>query len=310
MTTHSHLSKVTQALTALSTVISGKEAVLKKCLACLLADGHVLLEDVPGTGKTSLAQSLSKVLGLDYSRIQFTADLLPADVLGSMIFEQDSNQFRFQRGPVFCQLLLADEINRSTPKTQSALLEAMAEHQVTVDGEAYPLDQPFFVIATQNPQTQFGTFALPESQLDRFMLSMSVGYPDESSERALLKGDTGRFNIKNLQSVFSTENILSMRTAVAEIHCSDALIDYILRLVKASRNHKQLSYGVSPRGALALVSVVKAWAFIHDRDYVIPEDVQALLHNAWHHRLVHAAQSSVEASAVLDEILSSTAVAQ
>ena len=295
-------------VSTLSTVIQGKDLQIKKSLACLLASGHILFEDLPGTGKTSIAQALSKVLGLDYSRIQFTSDLLPADVLGAMIFEQSSNQFHFQKGPVFTQLLLADEINRSSAKTQSALLEAMAEEQITVDGDAYPLDKPFFVIATQNPQSQFGTFPLPESQLDRFMLSVSIGYPDFESEKSLLRGDTGRGNIAKLASVLNAETILSLREEVKSVHCSDSLLDYVLRLVKATRSHVKLSYGISPRGALALVEAAKAWAFIHQRDYVIPEDVQALLMNAWQHRLLYAASSSIEAGAIIEQILENTVV--
>lgn len=299
---------ISQSLASISMVIGGKDEQLKKSLACIFAGGHILFEDLPGTGKTSIAQALSKTLGLDYSRIQFTSDLLPSDVIGSVIFEQSSNSFSFQQGPIFTQLLLADEINRTTPKTQSALLEAMAEQQVTVDGKTYRLSQPFFVIATQNPQTQFGTFALPESQLDRFMLSLSLGYPDIQSEKALLKGQTGRSKLNTLVSSFSAETINTIKQAVEQVHVSDALVDYVLRLVTQTREHPQLEYGISPRGALALTSVAKAWAFIHDRDYVIPEDIQALLLNTWQHRLVHAASSAVEARTIIHQLLDDTAV--
>lgn len=299
---------ISQSLASIATVIGGKDEQLKKSLACLFAGGHILFEDLPGTGKTSVAQALSKVLGLDYSRIQFTSDLLPSDVIGSVIFEQSSNSFSFQKGPVFTQLLLADEINRTTPKTQSALLEAMAEQQVTVDGKTYPLLQPFFVIATQNPQTQFGTFALPESQLDRFMLSLSLGYPDIESEKALLKGETGRSKLTVLQASFSAETINTIKLTVEKVHLSDALVDYVLRLVTQTREHAQLEYGISPRGALALTSAAKAWAFIHQRDYVIPEDIQALLMNAWQHRLIHAASGALEARAIINRLLDETPV--
>lgn len=299
---------ISQALASIGEVIKGKDESLKKSLACLFAGGHILFEDLPGTGKTSVAQALSKVLGLEYSRIQFTSDLLPSDVIGSVIFEQTNHRFSFQKGPLFTQLLLADEINRSSPKTQSALLEAMAEQQVTVDGETYPLAQPFFVIATQNPKTQFGTFALPESQLDRFMLSLSLGYPDLSSEKSLLKGETGREKLKYLQASFSAESLESIKVLVAAVHVSDSLIDYILRLVTQTREHPQLEYGISPRGALAITHAAKAWAFIHHRDYVIPEDIQALLLNAWQHRLIHAASSSVEARTIIRQLLDETPV--
>ena len=299
---------ISQALEQVSKVIRGKDEQLKKSLACVFSGGHILFEDLPGTGKTSLAQALSKVLGLDYSRVQFTSDLLPSDVVGSTIFDQESSSFSFQKGPVFTQLLLADEINRTTPKTQSSLLEAMAEQQVTVNGEAYPLDQPFFVIATQNPQTQFGTFALPESQLDRFMISLSLGYPDFESEKSLLKGETGREKLSQLSACFSPVSIQRIKSQVNQVHLSDSLVDYILRLVIQTREHAQLEYGISPRGALALSSVSKAWAFIHGRDYVIPEDVQALLLNTWQHRLVHAASSSLEARAIIHRLLDETPV--
>ena len=308
MSTLSAAASIQQALASIREVIGGKDEQIKKSLACLFAGGHILFEDLPGTGKTSVAAALSKVLGLDYSRIQFTSDLLPSDVIGSVIFEQSNNTFRFQRGPVFTQLLLADEINRTSPKTQSALLEAMAEQQVTVDGKTYPLAQPFFVIATQNPYTQFGTFALPESQLDRFMLSLSLGYPDIDTEKSLLKGETGREKLKGLSASFTTESIQHIKTLVTKVHVSDALIDYVLRLVTQTREHTKLAYGISPRGALALVDVAKSWAFIHQRDYVIPEDIQALLSNTWQHRLVHAASSSVEARHIIHQLLDETAV--
>lgn len=297
-----------QALEALGTVLSGKDLAIKKMLACMLAGGHVLIEDVPGTGKTSVAQSMARVLNLDYSRIQFTADLLPSDVLGSMIYEQKTATFRFQQGPIFTQLLLADEINRTSPKTQSALLEAMAEGQVTIDGKAYPLDKPFFVIATQNPSSQFGTFALPESQLDRFMLSLSIGYPSLASEKSLLQGLSGREQIAHLPAVFDSQQLLSLQTQVKSVQASESLIDYILRLVTFTREHEKLDYGISPRASLSLLACAKAWALIHGRDYVIPEDVQALIINAWLHRLIYAANSLSEAEAILFEMLKTVPV--
>ncbi len=307
-TTTAANQSILKAIQSIDTVIAGKSDQLKKALACVLSGGHILFEDLPGTGKTSIAQALASVLGLDFSRVQFTSDLLPSDVLGTVIFEQDTNNFRFQKGPVFTQLLLADEINRTTPKTQSALLEAMAEEQVTIDGTTYALPKPFFVVATQNPQTQFGTFALPESQLDRFMLSLSIGYPDHDSEKSLLLGQSGRDKLSGLQQAFSAEQLLALRKHIKQQHVSEPLVEYILRLVEASRNHPQLNYGISPRGALALVSVAKSWAFIHQRNYVIPEDIQELLVNAWQHRLVHAASSSVEAKVIIQQLLETTPV--
>ena len=299
---------IQNCISQLSTVIQGKDRALKQTLACILANGHLLLEDLPGTGKTSLAQALAQVLGLDYARVQFTSDLLPADVIGTTIYDQQAQQFHFQRGPIFTQLLLADEINRSSAKTQSALLEAMAERQVTVDGQSYSLAKPFFVIATQNPQSQFGTFPLPESQLDRFMMSVSIGYPDYAAELSLLRGDSGREFLAALSAMLDASGIVQVQQQVSSIRCSDTLLAYIMRLVTATREHSQLSYGVSPRAALALVQASKAWAFIDGRDFVIPEDIQALIKNVWQHRLLYAASTQQDAVAILDGIVETTAV--
>ncbi|NRB41716.1 MAG: MoxR family ATPase [Pseudomonadales bacterium] len=289
-------------LDALTCVLQGKDRQLKLSLSCLLAGGHLLIEDLPGMGKTTLATALAKTLGLDYSRVQFTSDMLPADIIGATIFEKDSASFQFHPGPIFSQLLLADEINRTTPKTQSALLEAMAEKQVTVEGQTHKLPQPFFVIATQNPLAQFGTFPLPESQLDRFLLRIELGYPDAEAERALLKGQTGREQLAGLTQLITLDDLTALQQQVKDVKASDALLDYVQRLISYTRQHDSLHYGISPRGGLALLSAAKAWAFIHQREYIIPEDVQAVLPCVFVHRLIHAADSPSEAAAVVEQM--------
>lgn len=291
-----------------SQVFGADETVLKLSLCCLMAQGHLLLEDLPGTGKTTLAKALAKVLGLSFSRVQFTSDLLPSDVVGSSIFDQASSRFVFQPGPVFCEFLLADEINRATAKTQSALLEAMAEKQVTVDGISHRLPRPFFVVATQNPQTQFGTYALPESQLDRFMVRLSLGYPSADAERAILKGETGQRFMGNIESVLSPENLQPLSAEISAITLSEPILDYTQALLQKSREHPQLRYGISPRGALALVSMAKAWAYFEGRSFVIPEDIQAVLPSVFYHRLQYAVSSKASVAFVIDDILASVAV--
>jgi MoxR-like ATPase len=277
-------------------------------LCCFFAEGHLLIEDLPGMGKTTLASVLAKVLGLQFSRVQFTSDMLPSDILGSTVFEKETGLFRFHKGPVFTQLLLADEINRTTPKTQSALLEAMAERQVTIDGLTYPLVKPFFVIATQNPSSQSGTFALPESQLDRFLMRIELGYPDVKSERALLKGEAGREVMQDVKPLMEDKQLLVMQNQVKSVNASDSLLDYVQRLVHYTRQHPHLRYGISPRAALALLQAAKAWAFIHDREYVVPEDIQAVLKPVFYHRLVNAADSPSEASAIIETMQRDVAV--
>ncbi len=299
---------ISQAVIAITTTLKGKEPQIKLALSCLLAQGHLLVEDLPGMGKTTLASALSKVLGLNYTRIQFTSDMLPADILGSSIYEKETGTFCFHKGPVFTQVLLADEINRTTPKTQSALLEAMSEGQVSIEGETHSLPQPFFVIATQNPSVQFGTFALPESQLDRFLLRIEIGYPDMSSERALLKGEAGHELLSSLTACLPVEQLLTMQQQVKKINVSDNLLDYIQRLIKYSRQHAHLQYGISPRGGLALLHAAKAWAYIHKREFVVPEDVQAVLKAVCLHRLIHAADSPSDAAAIVDSMLREVAV--
>lgn len=266
-------------------VLLGKEHQVKLSLACLLARGHLLIEDLPGMGKTTLAHCLSATLGLEYDRVQFTSDLLPADILGVSIFDRNSSVFQFHPGPVFTQVLLADEINRSTPKTQSALLEAMEEGQVTIEGETRELPSPFFVIATQNPATQSGTFPLPESQLDRFLMRVSLGYPSESSEMALFKGVDSRAIIKTIKPVVSLPALSSLQDAVNDVRATDQLLSYLQRLVIATRTDDKFIHGLSPRGALAWLRAAKAWALIHQRDYVVPDDIQAVMPAVVGHRI-------------------------
>ncbi|MDY6991116.1 MAG: MoxR family ATPase [Pseudomonadota bacterium] len=267
-------------------VILGKETQVRLVLTCLLARGHVLIEDIPGVGKTTLAHVLACVLGLSFQRIQFTSDLLPADIIGVSIYDKDAGQFKFHRGPVFAQMVLVDEINRATPKTQSALLEAMEEHQVTVEGETRPLPTPFFVLATQNPLYQIGTFPLPESQLDRFMMRLELGYPDQETERALLKGRDRREMIKDLIPLISTEEILAFQNAVPKIHVSEALLDYLQAILAFSRQSPRYRMGLSPRAGLAILHSAQAWALMQGRDHVLPEDVQAVLPGVMSHRLI------------------------
>lgn len=266
-------------------VLLGKEEQVKLAVACLIAKGHLLLEDLPGMGKTTLAHCLANALGLQYQRMQFTSDLLPADILGVAVFDKNSAAFQFHKGPIFNQLLLADEINRSTPKTQSALLEAMEEGQVTIEGETRLLPSPFFVIATQNPLSQSGTFMLPESQLDRFLMRLSLGYPDHQSERLLLQGVDPRSRIAAMQPVVSAEQLADLQQQVFAVRCSDALLDYVQKLVAFTRVDARFTYGLSPRGALAWVNAAKAWALLDGRDYVIPEDIQAVATPVLGHRV-------------------------
>jgi MoxR-like ATPase len=269
-----------------NTIISGKEQQIKLAVACLLAKGHLLIEDLPGMGKTTLAHLLAKLFALDYSRIQFTSDMLPADIIGVSIFDRNTTQFRFHPGPIFSQLVLADEINRATAKTQSALLEAMEEQQITTDGETHLLSAPFFVIATQNPQNQAGTFALPESQLDRFLMRIALGYPDRQTERNILSGTDRRELLKTLSPVFTIEQLLKMQQQISQIHISSALLDYVQDILQFSRHNPFFLTGLSPRAGLALLRAAQAWAFIHNRSMVIPDDIKAILPSIVLHRLV------------------------
>lgn len=277
-------------LTALNSVVLGKEHQIKLSLTCLLAQGHLLIEDLPGMGKTTLSHALAKVLGLQYQRIQFTSDMLPSDIVGSSVYQQQVNGqeagFVLHKGPIFSQLVLADEINRATPKTQSALLEAMEERQVSIDGKTQVLPTPFFVIATQNPSSQSGTFPLPESQLDRFLMRIELGYPTPDAERLLLEGK--KVGSENIETVMSLDDFLAYQKRIQNVLTSSALLDYLQRLIYATRNHKELSYGLSPRGALALLNAAKAWAMLSGRDHVTPDDVQAVFLPVAEHRLVAA----------------------
>ena len=278
-------STIDEVIAAANQIILGKEGQIRLALACLLARGHLLIEDLPGVGKTTLAHTLARLLGLQFSRIQFTSDMLPADVIGISIFDRDRGECRFLPGALFSQVLLADEINRATPKTQSALLEAMEERQVTLDGATRPLPEPFFVIATQNPSTQIGTFPLPESQLDRFLLRIELGYPDHNAERALLEGGGRREQLPELAACFTADQLIPLQRQAAAVHVSPALLDYLQALIEATRNSPQFIHGLSPRAALALLAVARAWAFIDGRSMVLPEDVQAVLPGVACHRL-------------------------
>jgi MoxR-like ATPase len=278
-------AKVHAVASQVSQIVIGKELQIRQALVCLLAGGHLLIEDVPGVGKTTLAHALAISLGLQFNRLQFTSDLLPADVVGISIFDREKNNFVFHPGPVFTQVLLADEINRATPKTQSSLLEAMEERQVTSDGLTRDLPTPFFVIATQNPAHQIGTFPLPESQLDRFLMCLSLGYPDAVAERALLMGEDRRTLLKSMSMAMQPSELLVAQAALKQIHLSPTLIDYVQALAQASRQSGLFAEGLSPRAAIALLQAAKAWAALEGRNHVIPEDVQAVLVPVAGHRL-------------------------
>ncbi len=282
-------AKVQAIETALDGVLLGKRQQIKLSMACLFADGHLLIEDLPGMGKTLLSHALARALGLTYNRIQFTSDVLPSDVIGAAIFDKKTDSFRFIEGPIFAQLVLADEINRATPKSQSALLEAMEERQVTTDGESKKLPEPFFVIATQNPSTQAGTFPLPESQLDRFLMRIELGYPDPAAERELLLHGDRRQHLEALSAQLNLRELQQIQSAVDSIRISDPLVDYVQRLVAFTRQGGEFAFGLSPRGALALLQGAKAWALLHNRTHVVPEDVQAVLPACVEHRLRESA---------------------
>lgn len=274
-----------QVLEQIGAVILGKEKQVRLALACLLAKGHLLLEDLPGVGKTTLAHVIAATLGLRFTRVQFTSDLLPADVLGASVYERDNNRFRFVPGPIFSEVVLADEVNRATPKTQSALLEAMEEHQVTIDGQTRQLPIPFFVIATQNPLHQIGTFPLPESQLDRFLMRMALGYPPPEAERALLAGENPRDLVQRIEPRMSLDSLAQAQAEAARIHISDALLDYVQALLAFSRETPYFTAGLSPRAGLSLIAAARAWALLDGRSHVLPEDIQELLPYVAGHRL-------------------------
>lgn len=296
---------LTQLLTSANQIILGKEQQIRLAMCCLLAKGHLLIEDIPGVGKTTLSHTLAKLLGLNYQRIQFTSDILPADIIGSSIYDINKQQFSFHYGPIFNQMILADEINRSTPKAQSALLEAMEEHQVTVEGKTYALPEPFFVIATQNPSHQIGTFPLPESQLDRFLMRVELGYPNHQAERELLTGQNRYALINNLTTQLPPEMLLILQKAINEIHVSPALLDYLQALIDYSRESPEYPCGLSPRAGLALLTASKAWAFMEQRDSVLPEDVQAVLPSVAGHRLRSGTTNSI---AIVAPLLNNVAI--
>ncbi|WP_028081375.1 AAA family ATPase [Solimonas soli] len=300
-------ASVASVLQSLNQIILGKDAPLRLVLACLLARGHLLIEDVPGMGKTTLALALARVLGLHFQRVQFTSDLLPADILGVSVFETATGGFRFVPGPIFAQLVLADEVNRASPKTQSALLEAMEERQVTTEGETRPLPEPFFVIATQNPAYQLGTFPLPESQLDRFLMRISLGYPSAEAERQLLLERERRDLLAELTPTLAPAQLVALQEQVRAVRTAPALVDYILALVQRTRELPGLRQGLSPRAGLSLRRAAQAWAFIEGRSGVIPEDVQAVFAAVVNHRLIVAAERDGAATSAA-EILAQVAI--
>ena len=289
------LEQVRRVAAQIGGVIVGKDLQVRQSLTCLLAGGHLLIEDAPGVGKTTLAQAIALSLGLPFRRIQFTSDLLPSDVIGVSVYERNSGSFVFHPGPIFSEVLLADEINRASPKTQSALLEAMEESQVSVDGLSRPLPQPFFVIATQNPLHQVGTFPLPESQLDRFLMCISLGYPDRAAERALLEGEARRDMLRNLAPVARPADLQAAQAAIKRIFVSAALLDYVQALLAHSRATGKYAEGLSPRAGLALLAAARAWAWLDGRDHVIPEDIQNVLPPVAGHRLHTASREGGKA---------------
>ena len=274
-----------EAIARLNEVVLGKDREIRLCIACLLSRGHLLIEDIPGVGKTILAHALAQVLGLTYQRVQFTSDLLPADIIGVSIYDRGTGAFQFHHGPVFAQLVLADEVNRATPKAQSALLEAMEERQVTVDGQSHALPDPFFVVATQNPSHQVGTFPLPESQLDRFLMRIELGFPSAVHERALLRGRGRRDLLLQLEALLDPDLLRGVQKQLRHIHASDALLDYVQALARASRDGSQFQSGLSTRATISMLRAAQAWAFLHGHPGVLPEDLQSVLPSVVGHRL-------------------------
>jgi MoxR-like ATPase len=295
-------------VTAGSAIIVGKAHELRLALACLLARGHLLIEDLPGVGKTTLAHLLARLLGFSFQRIQFTSDMLPADIIGVSIYDRDTHAFRFNRGPIFSQVVLADEVNRATPRAQSALLEAMEERQVTVDGTSHALPNPFFVIATQNPSHQIGTFPLPESQLDRFLLRLSLGYPDPEAERLLLAGEDRRVLLARLEPVLTARDLLALQQIVDAVHVAPALLDYVQALLAHTRRAPRFAAGLSPRAGIGLVHAARAWATIHGRNSVIPDDVQAVLPGVVGHRLRARDDVPAADASLIDSLLAAVPI--
>ncbi len=292
-------------LQSANTIVLGKELQIKLSVCCLLAKGHLLIEDLPGVGKTTLSHTLAKLLGLNYQRIQFTSDILPADIIGASIYDVENSCFEFHPGPLFNQMILADEVNRSTPKAQSALLEAMEEHQVTVEGKTYDLPYPFFVIATQNPTHQIGTFPLPESQLDRFLMRIELGYPNKQAERELLTGHNRHELIESLSAQITPEQLSDIQLRISDVHTSPALLDYLQNLIIYTRESTDYQCGLSPRAGLALLSAAKSWAYLDGRNAVIPDDVQAVLPAVAGHRL---RSGSTDSEAIVAPLLKNVPV--
>lgn len=292
-------------LESANTIILGKQVQIKLAVCCLLAKGHLLIEDIPGVGKTTLSHTLAKLLGLKYQRIQFTSDILPADIIGASIFDAENSRFEFHPGPLFNQMILADEVNRSTPKAQSALLEAMEEHQVTVEGKTYDLPEPFFVIATQNPSHQIGTFPLPESQLDRFLMRIELGYPDKQAERELLTSHHRYELIEQLSVQLQPQQLQTIQKKVLEVHVSSALLDYLQALINFTRESNEYHCGLSPRAGLALLTAAKAWAYMDGRNAVLPDDVQLVLPAVAGHRL---RSGSTDSESIVAPLLNNIAI--
>ena len=291
------------AIKSLNSIILGKPEVIRQALTCLLAEGHLLIEDLPGTGKTTLAHALASVLGMNYQRVQFTSDMLPADIIGVSIFQQDKGDFRFHAGPLFNQLILADEVNRATPKTQSALLEAMEEQQVTVDGNTHNLPQPFFVLATQNPSTQIGTFPLPESQLDRFLMRVSMGQLSADAERSLLLGESRRDMLKNIEPALNGSDLLALQKRTREVQVSEALVNYLQDILQHSRDSGFFEQGLSPRAGLGVKRAAQANALLMGRDYVTPEDVQAVILPEANHRLLSSRHEALSEAILREQLI-------
>jgi MoxR-like ATPase len=292
-----------QVITSANRIILGKDRIIRLALSCMLARGHLLIEDQPGVGKTTLANVLASLLGLNLQRIQFTSDLLPADILGVSVYSRETESFSFHPGPIFAQLILADEVNRATPRAQSALLEAMEEQQVTIEGDTRPLPDPFFVIATQNPSSQIGTFPLPESQLDRFTMRIQLGYPDSEAERELLQGQDRSEILSETAAILKTADLKSYQKQVKNVHVADALLDYLQNLLEFSRVSADYSNGLSPRSGLAILHCAKAWALLHGHEHVLPEDIQAILPSVIGHRLKPAQEVAVSSAESVAESL-------
>ncbi len=297
-----------RSIAQVNSILLGKRDEVRLAFVCLLAGGHLLIEDLPGVGKTTLAHALAVTLGLEFQRVQFTSDLLPSDILGVSVYEREAGNFRFHPGPVFTQLLLADEINRATPKTQSALLEAMAESQVTIDGHTHTLPAPFFVVATQNPVDFAGTYPLPDSQLDRFMLRMSLGYPDAESERAMLGSSDRRSLLESLPACLRPAQIVSLRKATTEVLASSALIEYVQNLLDASRKHAEIRVGLSPRAGLAILAAARAHALLSGRSFAVPEDVQAVFPHIAAHRLSLGSSARSNRGELVSQLIETTTV--